>query len=127
MHKPPGGGSGYEAGLITDGQIHTLAQAYLSGAEGAGKRVAPAFALAGNHPNPFNPITTIRYALPHAAEVELTVYNVAGQPVQTLVAEQQSAGWYAVEWDASGWAAGLYFYRLQAGLFREVRKMLLLN
>ena len=97
MHKPPGGGSGYEAGLITDGQIHTLAQAYLSGAEGAG------------------------------AEVELTVYNVAGQPVQTLVAEQQSAGWYAVEWDASGWAAGLYFYRLQAGPFREVRKMLLLN
>lgn len=71
----------------------------------------PALALASNYPNPFNP-TTIRYGLPQAAEVELTVYNVAGQPVQTLVAEHQRAGWYAVEWDASGLAAGLYFYRL---------------
>lgn len=83
-------------------------------------------ALASNYPNPFNP-TTIRYGLPQAAEVELTVYNVAGQPVQTLVAEHQRAGWYAVEWDASGLAAGLYFYRLQAGAFSQVKKMLLLK
>ena len=89
--------------------------------------VQSSFALADNYPNPFNPTTTIRYALPQAAEVELTVYNMAGQLVQTLVVEHQSAGSYAVKWDAAGWAAGLYFYRLQAGEFRQVKKMLLLK
>ena len=96
----------------------------------ASKQVAgsPAsFELAAAYPNPFNPTTTIRYALPQATEVELTVYNVLGQPVRTLVAEHQRTGWYAVEWDASGLAAGLYFYRLQAGEFRQVKKMLLLK
>ena len=92
-----------------------------------------AFSLADNFPNPFNPATTIQYALPQAAEVELTVYNVIGQPVRTLVAEHQSAGRYAVEWDATNdsghsLSSGMYFYRLQAGEeFREVKKMLLLK
>ena len=91
------------------------------------------FALADNFPNPFNPATTIQYALPQAADVELTVYNVLGQPVRTLVAEHQSAGRYAVEWDATNdsghsLSSGMYFYRLQAGEeFREVKKMLLLK
>ena len=92
-----------------------------------------AFSLADNFPNPFNPTTTIQYALPQAADVELTVYNVVGQPVRTLVAEHQSAGRYAVEWDATNdsghsLSSGMYLYRLQAGdEFREVKKMLLLR
>ena len=92
-----------------------------------------AFSLADNFPNPFNPATTIQYALPQAADVELTVYNVVGQPVRRLVAEHQSAGRYAVEWDATNdsghsLSSGMYFYRLQAaGQFREVKKMLLLK
>ncbi|MYF92071.1 MAG: T9SS type A sorting domain-containing protein [Gemmatimonadetes bacterium] len=92
-----------------------------------------AFALADNFPNPFNPTTTIQYALPRAADVELTVYNVVGQPVRTLVAEHQSAGRYAVEWDATddrghSLSAGMYLYRLQAGgEFLKVKKMLLLK
>ena len=92
-----------------------------------------AFALADNFPNPFNPATTIQYALPQAADVELTVYNVVGQPVRTLVAEHQSAGRYVVEWDATddnghSLSSGMYLYRLQAGgQFREVKKMLLLK
>ena len=86
-----------------------------------------AFGLVNNHPNPFNPTTTIRYALPQAADVELTVYNALGQPVRTLVAEHQSAGHYAVEWDATGLSSGLYFYRLQADAFHAVDKMLLLQ
>ena len=92
-----------------------------------------AFALADNFPNPFNPTTTIKYALPQAADVELTVYNVVGQPVRTLIAEYQSAGRYAVEWDATNdsghrLSSGMYFYRLQAGgEFVEVKKMLLLK
>ena len=91
------------------------------------------FSLADNFPNPFNPATTIQYALPQAADVELTVYNVVGQVVRTLVAEHQSAGRYAVEWDATNdsghsLSSGMYFYRLQAGEeFLEVKKMLLLK
>ena len=92
-----------------------------------------AVSLADNFPNPFNPATTIQYALPTAADVELTVYNVVGQVVRTLVAEHQSAGRYTVEWDATddsghSLSAGLYFYRLQVGDgFCEVKKMLLLK
>ena len=92
-----------------------------------------AFSLANNYPNPFNPATTIKYALPQAADVELTVYNVVGQPVRTLVAEHQSAGRYVVEWDATNdnghsLSSGMYFYRLEAGgEFLEVKKMLLLK
>ena len=92
-----------------------------------------AFALANNYPNPFNPATTIKYALPQAADVELTVYNVVGQVVRTLVAEHQSAGRYVVEWDATNdnghsLSSGMYFYRLEAGGdFHEVKKMLLLK
>ena len=91
------------------------------------------FALANNYPNPFNPATTIKYALPQAADVELTVYNVVGQPVRTLVAEHQSAGRYVVEWDATNdnghsLASGMYFYRLAVGgEFLKVKKMLLLK
>ncbi len=92
-----------------------------------------AFSLASNYPNPFNPATTIRYALPQAADVRLTVYNVVGQVVRTLVAEHQSAGRYLVAWDATNdnghsLSAGIYFYRLQAGgEFHAVKKMLLLK
>ena len=92
-----------------------------------------AFSLADNFPNPFNPTTTIQYALPQAADVELTVYNVVGQPVRTLIAEHQSAGRYVVEWDATNdsghsLSSGMYFYRLQAGgEFFKAKKMLLLR
>ena len=92
-----------------------------------------AFALATNYPNPFNPATTIQYALPQPADVQLTVYNVVGQVVRTLVAEHQSAGRYLVAWDATddsgqSLSAGIYFYRLQAGgEFHAVKKMLLLK
>ncbi len=92
-----------------------------------------AFSLADNYPNPFNPTTTIKYALPQAADVKLTVYNVVGQPVRTLVAEHQSAGRYVVEWDATNdsghsLSSGMYIYRLQAGgEFRDIKKMLLLK
>ena len=102
-------------------------------AKAAVQTLPEAFALADNFPNPFNPTTTIQYALPQAADVELTVYNVVGQPVRTLVAEHQSAGHYAVEWDATNdsghsLSSGMYFYRLQAGgAFLEVKKMLLLK
>jgi hypothetical protein len=92
-----------------------------------------AYALGNNYPNPFNPATTIKYALPEAGFVKLEVYNVVGQVVRTLVSEQQNAGRYAVQWNASddsgySLSSGIYFYRLQAGSsFLKVNKMLLLK
>jgi probable HAF family extracellular repeat protein len=83
--------------------------------------------LAQNYPNPFNPTTTIRYGVPGQTHVTLTVYNVMGQEVATLVNMQQAAGYHEVRFDASGLASGVYFYRIQAGTHMETMRMLLLR
>jgi hypothetical protein len=91
------------------------------------------YALSDNYPNPFNPETTIKYQLPNAGDVTLEVYNMLGQVVRTLVSEQQNAGRYVLQWDATSDAghalsSGIYFYRIQAGgEFQSVKKMLLLK
>jgi len=90
------------------------------------------FALQNNYPNPFNPSTTIKYQLPDAVDVRLEIYNVVGQVVRTLIGEQQNAGRYEYQWDATNnngqsLSSGIYFYRLQAGEFQEVKKMLLMK
>jgi hypothetical protein len=90
------------------------------------------FALGQNHPNPFNPETTITYDLAAGSDVRLDIYSVTGQLVHTLVHAQQSAGRYRVVWqgnDALGrqLASGVYFYRIQTEEFRAVRKLVLLK
>jgi hypothetical protein len=86
------------------------------------------FALAQNYPNPFNPTTTINFSLGKASNVILTVYNILGQKVATLLDSQHmDVGTYAVQFDARNLASGVYFYRLQAGDFRSDKKMLLLK
>jgi flagellar hook assembly protein FlgD len=59
--------------------------------------------------------------------VELSVYNLLGQKVATLVSENQNAGYHQVEWDASGFAGGIYYYRIEAGEFQDVKKMILIK
>jgi hypothetical protein len=87
-----------------------------------------AFSLAQNYPNPFNPTTTINFSLGKASNVTLTVYNILGQKVATLLNSQHmDVGAYAVQFDARNLASGVYFYRLQAGDFRSDKKMLLLK
>ena len=86
------------------------------------------YSLDQNYPNPFNPTTNIRFALPQASRVSLTIYNVLGQQVATLInGEQRVAGRYTVSFDASSLASGLYIYRIQAGSFINTRKMLLVK
>ena len=85
------------------------------------------YSLSQNYPNPFNPVTSIPYILREAGIVNLTVFNVLGQKVATLVQGRQEAGLHRALLDASSMASGIYFYRLEAGQFNAVRKMVLLK
>jgi hypothetical protein len=79
------------------------------------------------YPNPFNPATTIRFDLPQASAVTMTVYNLAGQSVETLVDNRLSAGTHTVSFDGSRFSSGMYFCTLKAGEFSETNKMLLVK
>jgi len=90
------------------------------------------FVLYQNYPNPFNPVTQIRYDLREDALVKITIYDMMGRVVRTLVNKQQNAGYKSIRWDAtnnagSAVSAGLYLYMIQAGDFRHTRKMVLLK
>ncbi len=83
------------------------------------------FELAQNYPNPFNPVTNFRFRISDFGLVSLKIYDVLGREIAILMNEQKPPGKYQVQWDASGFPSGIYFYRLKAGEFSEVRKMLL--
>ncbi len=85
------------------------------------------FSLKQNYPNPFNPATVISYQLPVISNVEVGIFNLLGQKVVTLVSEKQKAGYHQVEWNASGFASGIYYYQITAGEFQDVKKMILLR
>ena len=90
------------------------------------------FALHQNYPNPFNPTTTINYDIPESQIVSIMIYDVMGREVRTLINEFQELGYKAIRWDATdnlgrSVSAGMYIYTIQAGDFRQVRKMVLLK
>jgi hypothetical protein len=91
------------------------------------------YELSQNYPNPFNPSTTINYSIPvvnahtSTANVTLKVYDILGREVAVLINKEQAPGNYSVKFDASNLTSGLYFYRLTAGKFTSVKKMMLLK
>ncbi|TKJ42436.1 hypothetical protein CEE37_01780 [candidate division LCP-89 bacterium B3_LCP] len=85
------------------------------------------FSLSPPFPNPFNPQTTIRFGLPVASQVNLTIYNLAGRKVATIVDGFRVAGYHEVIFNATQLSSGLYFYRIQAGNFTDVKKMILVK
>jgi hypothetical protein len=96
--------------------------------EGGDDMVRPdQWALYQNCPNPFNPVTEIKFSLPIASDVRLDIYNVMGQNIATLVNSRLDAGIHTYEWNATNMATGVYFYRLKAGAFSETKKMILLK
>ena len=97
-------------------------------AEAASMQEVPeAYQLAANYPNPFNPTTTITFALPEAAPVRLTVYDVTGRVVARLIDEPKATGWHQVRFDAVGLPSGVYLYHIIAGSFVETRRMVLVK
>jgi len=95
--------------------------------EKAGADLPDTFELRQAYPNPFNPETVIRYALPEAVKVRLTVYNMLGQQVAVLVRKKQSAGHHKVTFRAGQFSSGIYIYRIEAGDFVSVKKMTLVK
>ena len=83
--------------------------------------------LSQNYPNPFNPSTQIRFSIPKAEMVKLAVYDILGKEVRTLINENRAAGTYNVDFNGAGLSSGIYFYRLTAGEFSEVKKMTLIK
>lgn len=85
------------------------------------------YSLDQNYPNPFNPATTIKYSIPNEGRVSLTVINLLGEEVTTLVNEEKPAGNYKAEFNISSLPSGVYFYQLRAGSFVQTKKMVLLQ
>jgi len=80
-----------------------------------------------NYPNPFNSKTVISWQVGATGQVDLTVYNLLGQKVATLVSEMQPAGYHQLEWDAAHLPSGVYYYLIKAGEYQDVKKMILLK
>jgi hypothetical protein len=94
--------------------------------------VLKVFSLHQNYPNPFNPETNIKYELPKRSKVTLTIYNILGQKIKTLVDEEKQPGFYSVKWDGTNdfnrkVSSGIYIYQIRAGKFIETKKMVFLK
>ena len=127
--------------IVADGEngVIFLKETIEVGISGKKKSLNPqAYSLSQNYPNPFNPTTNIKYKVKTfhgmSQQVNLSIYNLLGQKVATLVNKKQSAGEYNVIWDASGFATGVYYYKLDIGpstgsgrQFKQVKKMVLIK
>jgi len=91
------------------------------------EQIPTEFVLQQNYPNPFNPTTLIRFGLPHEAAVRLEILNLSGQHVAMLMNEHKPAGYHEMLWDAGGLSNGVYFYRLTAGNFVAMKKLMLMR
>ena len=119
--------SGQWAMYSREFQFRAIAGELYEPGDVAGNEIPKKFELMQNYPNPFNPTTVIKYALPKDAHVSLKVYNVLGQEVATLVDKNVDAGYHEVNFDASQLSSGIYIYRIEAGKYVAVKKMMLLK
>jgi len=99
----------------------------LVGIVGNSNIIPKVFKLYENYPNPFNPTTDIKFDIPNSADVKIVMYNTLGQQSAVLVDGHYAAGSYSVQWNASNYPSGVYFYRITAGSFTDVKKMVLLK
>ena len=118
-----------DQGLPFNAQI-IISSTYLSLSDVLG--IPTQYALHQNYPNPFNPTTQIRYDLPEDAMVSITIYDIMGRSIRSLVKSRQTAGYRSIQWNATNnlgepVSAGMYIYMIQTGEFRQTKKMVLLK
>ena len=113
--------------MITPEEIDSLYDEFTTSADVPTNSISRTFKLYQNYPNPFNPSTTIEFSLPSSEFVSLDVFNVAGQQVANLISDKLSAGDHKYEWTAGELASGVYLYKLQAGEYINMKKMILMK
>jgi uncharacterized delta-60 repeat protein len=111
----------------TDYDILLAKYSDLIGIKKINNQIPGSFALNQNYPNPFNPATIIKYAIPKNVNVIIKIYDILGREVKTLVNEFQKAGYYEISFDGSNLSSGVYFYKIQAGDYKDVKKLVLLK
>jgi hypothetical protein len=99
----------------------------VNGTGNIGMTTPTTYSLSQNYPNPFNPVTKINFAIPKSGLVTIKVYDITGKEVSTLVNEVKNAGSYSVDFTANNISSGVYFYKISAGDFSSVKKMMLIK
>ena len=120
-------GTNLFAGTLVGGVWRRPLSEMITSVERSATDLPTDFGLEQNYPNPFNPTTNIMYTVPNREYVNLTVYNILGEKIATLVDEEKAPGKYTVTFDGSKLSSGVYFYRLHAGKFNETREMVLVK
>jgi hypothetical protein len=113
--------------IIQGGQLHAMT-GVATAIEQENKVLLPSdFVVYQNYPNPFNPSTKIKFALPKPEIVKIEVYNTLGQIIKILLNQHMRAGFHEVEFNAQNLSSGIYYYRIEAGEFQDVKKMILIK
>jgi len=105
----------------------TITLSVLTGIRSLNSEVPNSFYLYQNYPNPFNPSTNIRFDIAKTGLVKLTVYDITGRKVEELLNSNYNAGKYSFNFDASNYATGVYFYKLETPQYTSIRKMILVK
>jgi len=119
--------TGTSVGVGSLNDIVTIKYSQVIGLVPISNIVPEKFFLQQNYPNPFNPQTNINFELPVSGEVDLIVYDMLGRKIETLVSQVLNAGTYKVEWDASKYSSGVYYYTISTERFNETKKMILIR
>ena len=119
--------SGYNGTAVGSVTFDTTISCILSGIKNIQNGIPDKYQLEQNYPNPFNPSTTIKFSIPKDSYVELKIYDVSGKEVSSLISDPYKAGTYQVDFNASNFTSGVYFYKIVAGNFSMTKKMILIK
>jgi hypothetical protein len=111
----------------SNGGVWIYVDSTISGITNSNTASPDKFLLFQNYPNPFNPGTNIRYQIINNSYITLKIFDILGKEIAALVNEKQNAGIYNIEWDAENYSSGIYFYKLTADGFTDIKKMVLLK
>ena len=112
-------------GCVINGTVY--GDTTLTGINKISNEVPTAFSLSQNYSNPFNPSTKINFSIPKSSKLKIVIYDVTGKVIETLVDQQLSTGTFAVDWNASKYSSGVYFYKLESEEFVDIKRMVLIK